>query len=303
MVPVLVPKVLEPPYAVPVSVINLLPIKPNQNLIIQLNPFLYDHYMLHVIALTQIESVPMSLLSQVYTTASYDKNKERIYFEIFNHKTSISKARFGYLLGLANDASVISPDFITTTQLFSMFYDMGYTNVLTTVTKFKKSCLPLQWNGLLTLINKGLAERVAGSDGTSKGLMTILYGLYHVINLDYGSLIWSQLVQSINSITRHSKISCGRFWTIVTRQAIEHFQIPVMTDALLSCVATFHTKKIIFSNATKFSFNGSIPETMYRCVTSESKVMAEYRKLPPTGPRQLTPEMREALDVVEKPAK
>ena len=62
---------------------SLLTIKPNQNLIIQLDPFLYDSYMLHVveclnyspmvIALTQVESVPMSLLSQVYFTASYDK--------------------------------------------------------------------------------------------------------------------------------------------------------------------------------------------------------------------------------------
>ena len=121
-----------------------------------------------VIALTQIETVPMSMLSQVYTTTSYDKNKQRIYFEIFNHKTSIFKAHFSSLLGLGVDASVISSDFIAMTQLFWMFYVMGYIDVLTTVTKFKKSCLPPQWNGLLTLINKGLAERVAGSDGTRK---------------------------------------------------------------------------------------------------------------------------------------
>ena len=76
-----------------------------------------------------------------------------------------------------------------------------------------------------------------------------------------------------------------------------------MIDVMLSSVATFHTKNIIFSDATKFSFIGSIPETMYRCVSSESKVMVEYRKLLTTGPRKLTPEMQKALDVVEKPAK
>ena len=123
-----------------------LTIKPNQNLIIQLDPFLYDSYMLQVveclkysplvIALTKVEYVPMSLLSQVYSTASYDKRKEHIFFDIFIHKTSVSKARFCSLLGPAVDASVISPDFIKTTQLFSMFYDMGYTYVLTTVEKF-----------------------------------------------------------------------------------------------------------------------------------------------------------------------
>ena len=80
-----------------------------------------------------------------------------------------------------------------------MFYDMGYTDFLTMVTIFKKSCLPPQWNGLLKLLYNGLAERVAGSDGASKGFMDILSGLYNGINLDYGSLIWSQLVQSLNS--------------------------------------------------------------------------------------------------------
>lgn len=279
---------------------SLLVIKPNQNMIIQLNPFLYDSYMLQVveclkysplvIALTRVEYVPMSLLFQVYSTASYDKNKERVYFQIFSHKASISKGRLCSLLKLVVDASVISPDFITTTQLFTMLYEMGYTDVLTTVTKVKKSCLLLKWNGLLTLLNKSLAERVPGSYGTSKGFLTILYRLYNGINLDYGSIIWSQVVQSLNTSTRHSEISCGRFRTFITRRVIDSLQIPVMKDPLVSSVATFHTKKIIFSDATKFSHNGSIPETMYRCVSAESKVMAEYRNLPPKGLRVLTPE-------------
>ena len=85
-----------------------------------------------------------------------------------------------------------------------MLYEMGYNDVLTTVTKVKKSCFPPQWNGFLTLLNKSLAERVAGSDGTSKGFLTILYGLYNGINLDYGSIIWSQVVQTLNTSTRHS---------------------------------------------------------------------------------------------------
>lgn len=126
---------------------SVLTIKPTQKLIIELNPFPYDPYMLHmveclkyspmVIALTQVESVPMSLLSRFYSSASYNKRKERIYFEIFNHNCSVLKAHLCSFLGLASDASVISPDFITTTQLFTMFYDMGYTDVLTMVKKFK----------------------------------------------------------------------------------------------------------------------------------------------------------------------
>lgn len=243
----------------------------------------------------------MSLLSQVYSSETYDKNKDRIYFTIHNKKSSISKVKFCSLLGLAVDSSIISPDFIMTSQLFSMMYEMGYTDVVTTITKVKKSCLPSQWNGLLTLLIKGLAERSGGSDTTSKGFLTLLYGLYNGINIDYGSIIWSQVVQSLNTSTRHSEITCGRFWTLITKKAIDSLEIPIMKDALLATIATFHTKKVIISDPSKFLHYGMIPETMYRSVSEQSNVLADYRKLPPFGPRVLTPEQQAALYALEKP--
>lgn len=110
----------------------------------------------------------------MYSTTSYDKGKGRIFFDIFDQETSVLKVIFRSLLGLTSDASLVNPDSITSTQLFTMFYDMGYTDILTTVTKFKKLCLPPQWNGLFTLLFKGFVERVVGSDGASKSFMTIL---------------------------------------------------------------------------------------------------------------------------------
>ena len=93
------------------------------------------------------------------------------------------------------------------------------------------------------------------------------------------------------------------FWTLVTPRAIETFQVPVIADALKSSIAVFHTVKIIVTDPTKFHYIGSIPETMSRCVTSESRVMVDYRKLPPLGPRQLTPEMKSAFEAADKLAK
>ena len=74
-----------------------------------------------------------------------------------------------------------------------------------------------------------------------------------------------------------------------------------MQDALLASIATFHTKKIILSDPLKFPHYGMIPETMYRGVTEKSNVLADYRKLPPIGPRVLSPEQQAALDALEKP--
>ena len=99
----------------------------------------------------------MLFLSLVYSTAFYDKANERIHFELHDEKISISKSRFCTLIGLSQDPSLVNPDSITTGQLFTMFYQMGYTETLTTVTKFKKSYLPPQWNGLFTLLFKGLS--------------------------------------------------------------------------------------------------------------------------------------------------
>ncbi|XP_023761201.1 uncharacterized protein LOC111909654 [Lactuca sativa] len=42
---------------------------------------------------------------------------------------------------------------------------------------------------------------------------------------------------------------------------------------------------------------------MYMCVSSERKLMNEYRQLPPSGPRKLTPEMQSSLDAADKPTK
>ena len=115
---------------------TLRSIKANQNLLINLTPFAYDLFMLNVveclkysplvIALTKVKSIPMSFLSQVYSTATYDKTKERVFFDILDQKTSISKDRFCSLIRLSYDASMVNPDSITTSQHFSMFYNMGY---------------------------------------------------------------------------------------------------------------------------------------------------------------------------------
>jgi len=93
-------------------------------------------------ALLRIETVPMVALSQVYATAYYDKAVDRVFFEVAEHKTSISRPRFCTMLGFAADPSRVHPETIPVGMLYNMFYNMGYTEVLTSVAKFKKSCLP-----------------------------------------------------------------------------------------------------------------------------------------------------------------
>ncbi|KAL7605733.1 hypothetical protein Lser_V15G20072 [Lactuca serriola] len=228
-------------------------------------------------SLTKVVVVPMSYLSHIYSTAHYEKVTEGIHLDIHNEKTSISKNRFCTLLGLPHEPTMENPDSITTEILRSP---------------------TMEWP--LTLLFKGLSERSVGSDRASKSFMTILYGLYNGVYLDYGSILWQQFVQRLTSSSRHSEVSCGKFWSIVTKWAMDRFHVPIMADTLISSIATFHTTKIIFNDLSKFSFVGSIPASMYACVTEVSPVIIEYKKLLSSGPRELTPAMIRSIEEAKK---
>ena len=86
----------------------------------------------------------------------------------------------------------------------------------------------------------------------------------------------------------------------MVQRAIAKLNIPVMSDSLKSSIAPFHTTKIIVFDNSKFTFVGSIHESMYRCVSGESKLSGEYKKRPVSGPRILNPEMQHNLDEANK---
>lgn len=98
-----------------------------------------------VITLTMYEIIPMVLLSKAYSTARYQKEEQRITFEVFNMKTNITKSRFCSLLGLPQEGDLIDPKFISNSTIMEMFFQMGYKEVLTVVSKFKKPNFPPIW--------------------------------------------------------------------------------------------------------------------------------------------------------------
>lgn len=178
---------------------QLLTINPNKNLVIDLDPFKSESYLLIIIecleysplstTLTKTECSPMSLLSKSYSLACYIKEEQRITFEIHNRTTSITKSRFCLILGLTQIDDMIDPKSITNSSLLEMFYQMGYKGALTTVTNFRKPNLPPQWNGLFSILFKAFFERVTGSDCASKMFMAIIYGVYTRLNIDFGVVL------------------------------------------------------------------------------------------------------------------
>ncbi|XP_052627641.1 extensin-like [Lactuca sativa] len=84
---------------------------------------------------------------------------------------------------------------------------------------------------------------------------------------------------------------------------MDRLHVPIMADSLLSSIDTFNTTKIIVTNPTKYSFIGPVPETMLACVSTSGNVLQQYRKIPSSGPRELTPTMVRSIEEADKPAK
>nr|KAJ0186864.1 hypothetical protein LSAT_V11C900487940 [Lactuca sativa] len=103
-----------------------------------------------------------------------------------------------------------------------------------------------------------------------------------------------QLIQSLSSSSRHTEISCARFYTFITQWIMDHFHVPIMADSMLSCIGMFHTTNIIVTHPSKFVFVGSIPESISAF---------EYKKLPSSGPRELTADMVKSIEGTDKPTK
>ncbi|KAL7592851.1 hypothetical protein Lser_V15G34533 [Lactuca serriola] len=77
--------------------------------------------------------------------------------------------------------------------------------------------------------------------------------------------------------------------------------VPTPDGASMSSIGTFHTTKIIVSDASKFSFIGSIPETMYGDVPSDSRIIRTIKEFKQSGPRELTQEMLKSIHDADKP--
>lgn len=168
-----------------------------------------------------------------------------------------SKARFYNLLGLPQSDKLVNPETISNAAILEMFYQRGYKETVAVVSKFKKPNFPPAWNALFKILFKAFSERVTGNDCEIKLFMGLICGLYTEENVDDGSILLAQLIQSTHSTTRHGEISCVRLWKFIVHRVIQQIKILVMSDALMASIATLHTTGIIVAYPSKFSFIGS----------------------------------------------
>lgn len=99
------------------------------------------------------------------------------------------------------------------------------------LSKFKKSVL---WNVLFTILFCCLYEKIIGSNNVNKVFHTLLYAFYYGEKIDIGQIVWVQFTQSISSSTKNTDISYVIFWSIVVRNACDHFKVPTMANVRMA---------------------------------------------------------------------
>lgn len=116
-------------------------------------------------------------------------SRNHITFEVASHKTSISKAHFCKRLGFTATEGHVDPESISSSVPIEMFFQMGYIEDISLLSKFRKPNIPPMWNGLYIVLFKSLSEWVDGSNSGSKLFYTLIYGFSIGINLDYGAIL------------------------------------------------------------------------------------------------------------------
>ncbi|CAI9281016.1 unnamed protein product [Lactuca saligna] len=277
----------------------MLNVKPNQNLIIDLDSSCYNALIRILIkclkfsplmkAITMSEDVPLVHLSKDFSTAIY-KIEDIINFEVLNRNTSILKPNFYKLLALVTPKVSIDPESIPTTYLIEMFFQMGYTGDISLPSYFRNLFLPPMWNGLFTLLFKSFSEKVLGSDSASMFFYTLISGLYHAIKLDFGYVIWAQFGQGTSSSRRNPKISFADFWSNVVNRSLIHFMVPQMQHYLMTEILMLQTTRFVMLDPRNFEFFGSIPEVLLeKChwkMPLENAIFRDYKKIPSFGKRK-----------------
>ena len=77
---------------------------------------------------------------------------------------------------------------------FLAFHSYASIKPITKRTEFKRKGLPPLWNTLFSIVNCCLTGKVGSHDQTSHSMLSIMYGIYFNLALDYAQLIFEDMV-------------------------------------------------------------------------------------------------------------
>ncbi|GJX23443.1 hypothetical protein Tco_0227888 [Tanacetum coccineum] len=106
-------------------------------------------------------------------------------------------------------------------EILTFMRELGYSGNIKSLSDVKVEILPQPWRTFGTIINKCLSGKVTGLDLLRLSRAQILWGMYHLKNVDYVYLLWEDLVYQIeNKVSNKNK---DMYYLKFTKVIINHF--------------------------------------------------------------------------------
>lgn len=102
--------------------------------------------------------------------------------------------------------------------------------------------------------------------------------MYTNEKIDLGHILWALSVQRPMSSSKDMCISCAQFWSIVVKNARDHFKVSQMTNVQMTSFSMMNILTFVAMNANNFHYTGSIQEVMLYKVLANNEIIDIYKK-------------------------
>ncbi|GJR95505.1 hypothetical protein Tco_0267679 [Tanacetum coccineum] len=150
-------------------------------------------------AFTASSTIPSIYIQQFWDTIRFDKDKGYS-CQLDEQRFYLTKATLRDALQLPSDNSNFTPPPNSNT-IISFVNNLGYPNVVRTLSGVVTNDMYQPWRALATIINLCLTGKTSGFERPRALVLQILWGVVNGANIDYAERIWEEFTQCIHSFT------------------------------------------------------------------------------------------------------
>ncbi|GKA27111.1 hypothetical protein Tco_0713279 [Tanacetum coccineum] len=148
-------------------------------------------------AFTASSTIPSIYIQQFWDTIRFDKDKGYS-CQLDEQRFYLTKATLRDALQLPQDNNnFTSPPNVNT--IISFVNELGYPNVVRTLSRVVTNDMYQPWRALATIINLCLTGKTSAFERPRAPVLQILWGVVNKENIDYAERIWEEFTQCIHS--------------------------------------------------------------------------------------------------------
>ncbi|GKE39214.1 hypothetical protein Tco_1462619, partial [Tanacetum coccineum] len=148
-------------------------------------------------AFTASSTIPTIYIQQFWDTIRFDKDKGYS-CQLDEQRFYLTKATLRDALQLPQDNNNFTPPPNANT-IISFVNELGYPNVVRTLSGVVTNDMYQPWRALATIINLCLTGKTSAFERPRAPVLQILWGVVNKANIDYAERIWEEFTQCIHS--------------------------------------------------------------------------------------------------------